>query len=342
VNPWADVPSAIRYPLSFVIPFCATFFLTPLAGRVAHRIGVLDRPSSGAHKTHLGVTPYLGGVAVTAGVIGVALLASGANGELATILACSALLAALGLLDDIRGVAPIVRFSYEGVCGIALWLIGIRAGVFHVAGADLAITVGWVIAVTNAVNFIDNMDGVAPGVAAASALGIAGIAASNGDLLVGSFGLAIAGASLGFLRHNFPPAKIFLGDAGSLLLGFLLAALILKLDLPVGPAPPRALTVLLLAAVPLFDLSVVVIARAAGRRPPWRGGTDHTTHRLKERGWGSREIALAMIGAQAACAVLASFLYLQPEDLIVACLAALAIGWIALLARFLRMPVPVS
>ena len=284
MNPWADVPSAIRYPLSFAIPFGATFLLTPLAGKLAHRIGVLDRPASGAHKTHVGVTPYLGGVAVTAGLLAIALLASGSNGELATILACGGLLAALGLLDDIRGVSQFVRLAYEVVCGVALWLIGIQAGVFHVGGVDLAITVLWVVSVTNAVNFIDNMDGVAAGVAAASALGIAGIAAWNGNFLVGSFGLAVAGASLGFLRYNFPPAKIFLGDAGSLLLGFLLAALTLKLDLPVGPAAPRALTILLLAAVPLFDLSVVVLARARRKAPPWTAGTDHTTHRLKERG----------------------------------------------------------
>ncbi len=176
-------------------------------------------------------------------------------------------MAMIGLLDDIRGLSPLVRLAYEAFAAVALWQVGVGAGIFDVTWIDLTLTVLWVIAVTNAVNFIDNMDGLAAGVTATSALGIFAISAANGDVLVSSLALALAGASLGFLRFNFPPARIFLGDAGSMMLGFLLAALILKLDLPVAPAAPRVLATLLLVAVPLFDLSVVVVARILGRRP---------------------------------------------------------------------------
>ena len=156
----------------------------------------------------------------------------------------------VGLRDDVRSVSPWWRLGFEATAGLALWFVGVRAGVFNLAVTDLPITVLWVVTVVNAVNFIDNMDGVAAGIAACSALGIAAIAGHNGDFLVTSFALAVGGAAIGFLRYNFPPAKIFLGDAGSMLLGFLMAALTLKLDLPVGEAAPRALSTFLLVAFP--------------------------------------------------------------------------------------------
>jgi UDP-GlcNAc:undecaprenyl-phosphate GlcNAc-1-phosphate transferase len=150
--------------------------------------------------------------------------------------------------------------------------------------------------------------------------------------------LALAGASLGFLRYNFPPARIFLGDAGSMMLGFLLAALILKLDLPVGPAAPRILATVLLAAVPLFDLSVVVVARTLGRRPMWRGARDHTSHRLAERGMSRRAVATTFLAAQAICAAVAFPLYHLSETAALAGLATLTLAWIGLLAWFVRLP----
>jgi UDP-GlcNAc:undecaprenyl-phosphate GlcNAc-1-phosphate transferase len=190
------------------------------------------------------------------------------------------------------------------------------------------------------VNFIDNMDGLAAGVTATSALGIFAISAANGDLLVSSLALALAGASLGFLRYNFPPARIFLGDAGSLMLGFLLAALVLKLDLPVGPAAPRVLATVLLVAGPLFDLSVVVVARTLGHRPFWRGGQDHTSHRMAAAGTSRRGIALRFMAVQAACAAGAIPLYRLSESAAIAGLAALALAWAGLLVWFLRRPTP--
>jgi UDP-GlcNAc:undecaprenyl-phosphate GlcNAc-1-phosphate transferase len=252
------------------------------------------------------------------------------------------MLALLGFLDDMRGVSPVVRFSYEATCGLALWLAGVRAGVFGEAWADLLVTIVWVVAVTNAVNLIDNMDGLAAGVTAASALGIFAIAARNGDFLVGSLALAVAGASLGFLRHNFPPARIFLGDAGSLLLGLLLAALTLMLDLPVGPALPRMLTAGLLLAVPLFDLAVVVAARTAGRRAMWRGGTDHTSHRLAAAGLSGRAVALVFAGTQAVCSVLAFAVYDEPSGVVAAASVVAAIAGVALLGVVVRMPTPAA
>ena len=267
-----------------------------MAGRLAGRFDVMDRP--GGHKTHLGATPYLGGVAVAGGLLLVGWLSAGASGQLLVVVGGALVLGFVGLLDDVQPVSPWIRLAYQVVAAIALWLVGVRAGVFDTTWIDLPLTVLWVVAVTNAFNFIDNMDGIAAGVAIASALGIAAIAGYNGDYLVTSLALATAGAALGFLRYNFPPARIFLGDAGSMLLGFLVAALILKLDLPVGPSAPRVLSTVLLAGVPLFDLSVVVIARLRDRRPIWHGSTDHTSHRMSAAGRSRRHVLVYSIAAQ--------------------------------------------
>ena len=187
------MPPMPRYALAFCVPLAATLMLTPLAARLAHRFDVLDHPVD--HKTHRETTPYLGGLAVAIGLLLVAAFAGGASGELMTVLLGALVLAGVGLVDDVRGLSPLIRLAFE------------------------------VVAVTNAMSFIDNMDGLAASVAVASTFGVAAIAASNGDYLVASFALAVAGACLGFLRYNAPPARIFLGDAGSMLLGFLIAAL---------------------------------------------------------------------------------------------------------------------
>ncbi|MGB7805345.1 MAG: MraY family glycosyltransferase, partial [Actinomycetota bacterium] len=293
---WGTVPAWLRYLIAFLIPLVATLILTPMAGRLAGRFDVMDRP--GGHKTHLGATPYLGGVAVAGGLLLVGWLSAGASGQLLVVVGGALVLGFVGLLDDVQPVSPWIRLAYQVVAAIALWLVGVRAGVFDATWIDLPITVLWVVAVTNAFNFIDNMDGIAAGVAIASALGIAAIAGYNGDYLVTSLALSTAGAALGFLRYNIPPARIFLGDAGSMLLGFLIAALILKLDLPVGPSAPRVLSTVLLAGVPLFDLSVVVIARLRDRRPIWHGSTDHTSHRMSAAGRSRRHVLVYSIAAQ--------------------------------------------
>jgi UDP-GlcNAc:undecaprenyl-phosphate GlcNAc-1-phosphate transferase len=333
---WGDVPAGLRYTVAFLLPMVATLILTPMAGRLAHRFDVLDHP--GDHKTHPHATPYLGGLAVAGGLVLIGALAAGANGELLVVLIGAFILGIVGMMDDVHTVSPWIRLGYEASAGIALWLAGIQAGVFHVAVLDLALTVLWVIAVTNAYNFIDNMDGIATGVAAAAAIGIAAIASHNGDFLVTSLSLAVAGAAVGFLRYNIPPARIFLGDAGSMFLGFFIAALILKVDLPVGPWPPRVLSTVLLAGVPLFDMTVVVVARLRDGRPLWRGSTDHTSHRLAAWGRSRRHVLLIAVAAQLACSAVAYAIYDRPVPLVLTVGAVVAALWLGLLWTFLKMP----
>ena len=334
----AAVPDGVRYTLAFVVPAVATLLLTPVAARAAHRYDVLDRP--GGHKVHGGATPYLGGVAVALGLLLIGAATAGTNGELLTILAGALVLGGVGLVDDVRTVSPVLRLLLEAAVGFSLWLVGVRAGVLDMAVVDLPVTVLWVVAVVNAFNMIDNMDGLAAGVAAASAIGIASIAALEGDFLVGSFAFAVAGASIGFLRYNLPPAGIFLGDAGSMLLGTLVAALTLKLDLEVQTDAARLVAIVLLSAVALFDLALVVLARVLGRRPVWIGGTDHTSHRLAERGHSRMLVAVTFAGAQIACSLLAIWVYTRPTATAVATGSVVAGVWAMLLVILLGLPHP--
>lgn len=328
----------VRYTIAFLVPVAATLLLTPVAVRAARRFGLLDRP--GGHKAHGGATPYLGGVAVAAGLLVIGAATAGTNGELMTILAGALVLGAVGLVDDVRTVPPLVRLLIEAAVGASLWFVGVRAGILDTAIVDLPITVLWVVAVVNAFNVIDNMDGLAAGVAAASALGIASIAALEGDYLVGGFAFAVAGASIGFLRYNLPPASIFLGDAGSMLLGALIAALTLKLDLDVQPDAARLTAVVLLVAVPLFDLSLVMVARLARRRPIWLGGTDHSSHRLAEHGQSRLRVAATFSAAQFACSLASVWVYGRSIVTAIVTGAIAATVWAGLMVVLLRLPHP--
>jgi UDP-GlcNAc:undecaprenyl-phosphate GlcNAc-1-phosphate transferase len=290
------------YWIAFFAPLAATALLTPLAARLARRLDVLDQPAS--NKAHREATPYLGGFAMAIGLVVVGGIAAGAEGELLTILLAGLALSIVGLLDDRLTVGPIVKLAVEVGAGVALWLAGARGGLFDVYALDLLLTVVWVVAITNFLNMLDNMDGLAAGVGAIAAGGFFVIAADRGEYLVGAFALAVAGASLGFLAHNFPPARIFMGDAGALLLGFLLAALGLKLDLVGEGGLVRSAAPVLLLGVPILDGLLVITARLRDGRRVYVGGTDHSSHRLAGLGLSGRVIALITYGVElAACGV---------------------------------------
>lgn len=337
MNPLVELPSAVRYPLAFLLPLVATLLLTPVAAKMAHRFGILDHPEG--HKAHPEPTPYLGGVAVIAGMLVVGALAAGASGQLLTIVTCAVGMMLLGLLDDRAGLSPIVRVAYEAAAGGALYLAGVRASFGGPAWVDVVATMLWVVAVTNAVNLLDNMDGLASGVAAVSAFGVFAIAAKEGAFLDASMALAVAGASIGFLRHNFPPARIFLGDAGSLLLGFMLATMALKLDLWVPSSAVRGVVGVLVVGVPLFDMGLVVIARLRGRRPVYLGARDHSSHRLVALGLSARTVAIVVIATQLVCSAAAFVLYRRSEIFVLASAGVLAIAGLLLLALLLRVEV---
>jgi UDP-GlcNAc:undecaprenyl-phosphate GlcNAc-1-phosphate transferase len=258
--------------------------LTPMAMRSALRWKALDRPS--AIKAQAAPVPYLGGVAIVVSfalaVLGASVVRQPDSGldELAIIIGLALALAVMGLIDDLRGLSPLLRLAVEIAAGVVLWATPAGAELFDADLANLVVTVGWTVAVTNAFNLLDNMDGLSSGVAAIAALFLFSLAAQNGQFLVATLAIGLAGCALGFLRSNFHPARIYMGDAGALFLGFLLAVVALKIDLEDAPQNVALGLPIVVLGVPLFDTALVVVNRLAHRRSPMVGGRDHTSHRL--------------------------------------------------------------
>lgn len=275
---------------------------TPAARRIAVRAGVLDRP--GRHKGHREPVPYLGGVAIAAaffaGTVVAALAApAAANRRFGVLLTLAVLIGAVGLVDDLRGLSAGVRLAVQGSAAVLLWTQGVDVTATGVAVLDLVLTVVWIVGVTNAFNLLDNMDGLSAGVAGVAALWCFLLAAFAGQYLVAAAALALTGSALGFLRSNWHPARIYMGDAGSLFLGFVLAVLALELDVPTSAPASFAVPVLVLG-VAILDTSLVTITRLLGGRSPFHGGRDHVSHRLIRLGLDvPRAVALLCAGGAA-------------------------------------------
>jgi UDP-GlcNAc:undecaprenyl-phosphate GlcNAc-1-phosphate transferase len=258
-----------------------TLALTPVAIRAATRFGAVDHPAQ--HKFHQNPTPYWGGLAVLFGmglVLGVLFVPRSVRAQVVVILSAAAFMAVVGALDDWLTLPARPRIAAQLVAATALWFVHVRVSPFDWAPADYVATVFVVLAVTNAWNLIDNMNGLLSGTAAIAATFFFIVAYREGQVLVALMSIVLAGSCLGFLPYNLGRARIFLGDAGALFIGFLLATLALKINLPGHPLFTRAAVPWLILAIPLFDTLLVMVSRMRAGRPVFRGGTDHSSHRL--------------------------------------------------------------
>ncbi len=276
---------------------------TPLARKLAPRLGIIDQPS--ARKLHTQPTPLMGGAAIYAGVA-LALLLTAVVGmqfgdpfrlsELAGILVGASILALIGLWDDRVSLSAGIKLLAQLGAAILLIISGVHVQLPLPYALNLVITVVWVVGITNAINLLDNMDGLSGGISAIAAAFFALLAAMNGQVLVGVLAAAVTGACLGFLVYNFNPASIFMGDAGTLFLGFVLAGLGIKLRFPQAPTPWATWMVpVLVLGLPIFDTTLVFISRLRrGLNPLTTPGKDHTSHRLTHYGLSHREAVLVL------------------------------------------------
>ena len=272
----------IALPVAFAVAVVAT----PLAGRLAHRLGILDRP--GPLKVHAEAIPYLGGLGVLAGV------GAAAGWLRPALLAPLALALLLGVADDRHDLSPRTRLVGELVIAVVgAVLVPTRLpGPLGPLGTALAVVV-----LINAVNLIDGLDGLAAGVGLAASLGYAVLL----DGPARGLALALAGALAGFLVHNRPPARIYLGDGGAYLLGTALA-LLLALAWHADQAPAVSAGALAMVVVPVGDTVVAVVRRRRAGQPLFVGDRGHTYDQLVDRGWPAPRAALALVAAQAALA----------------------------------------
>jgi UDP-GlcNAc:undecaprenyl-phosphate GlcNAc-1-phosphate transferase len=321
---------------TFVAALVGSAVLTPVARRIAVRTGIVDHPAP--HKYHRRTTPYLGGLAITAPVLLLLILqlfAPGSiHGETVAIGLGGLAVCAVGLIDDWRVLGARPRLLVQSLAATGLWVAGIRLVPTGVPLVDLAVTIFVVLAVTNAFNLIDNMDGIACGTAAIAAIFFFVAAAAEGQYLVGAMALAVAGGCLGFLPYNFPPARIFLGDCGTMFLGFLLSVLFIKIRLEGYPLVTRAAVPVLIVAVPLFDMTLVVWSRWRAGRPIFRGGTDHSSHRIGAVVGTPTRVALITYAASLLSGGTASLLLLTHTawPAWIAVTAALSVGLSAMIA----------
>jgi UDP-GlcNAc:undecaprenyl-phosphate GlcNAc-1-phosphate transferase len=301
----------------FAIALAASLGLTAPIRHLALRFGMVDKP--GPRKVHLNPIPLLGGIAIYLGfVLALLLTRHGVpQQQIVGVLAGATLLAIIGFLDD-GGLLHHQVKLFVGMPIAALFLIasGIRAHLFSqffpgTLGVvlDFCLTIVWVVGITASFSILDHMDGLCAGIAAVAAAFFTISAMMNGQVLVSTLGAATLGASLGFLRWNFNPAKIFMGDGGAMFLGFLMATLGLKVRPDSTLFPLNWLVPVLILAVPIFDTTLVSISRARrGLLPFTSPGKDHTAHRLSNLGMGHRGAVLAMYVGAIVCGTIALFI----------------------------------
>lgn len=281
---------------------------TPVARRLALRTGFLDAPN--ARKIHASPIPRLGGVAMyVAFILALILFADRFYvPQMIGIVVGATWVSFLGLWDDRVGLHAGLKLIGQIGGALILVIIGVTVELIPHPLVNAAITVVWIVGITNAINLLDNMDGLAGGVAAIAATFFLLIAALNGQYLVGALSAALLGAAIGFLVYNFNPARIFMGDAGSLFIGFMLAAVGIKLRFLHLPVTATWFIPILVLGLPIFDTTLVFVSRLRrGLNPLTHPGTDHTSHRLVARGLTRREAVLTLYLVAGALGVAAMF-----------------------------------
>jgi UDP-GlcNAc:undecaprenyl-phosphate GlcNAc-1-phosphate transferase len=326
------LPDELRLILAFGCAAGLALVAVPVAIRVAVRTDFLDRPVG--FKTHSRPTPYLGGVALMGAFLPPALVFGGGLSDFAAIVVCAVVLCVLGTVDDRVGLGPLVRILFEVAAAVVLWAAGIGWFLFDASLINLLLTVVWVVGVVNAFNLMDNEDGAAAAVGLASSLGVSALALVEGDPLLAAMAVALAGACGAFLRFNLArPARIFLGDGGSMPLGFLIAAMIAAVP-GTGPLGTEAiLAAAALVAIPILDTTLVTFSRLRRGVPILQGGRDHVTHRLLQWLPSAAAVALVLAMSQVAMSSLAVVLLQAPSSVMVAAGGAyIALGAVIIFA----------
>src|SRR5215475_14240924 len=270
----------IRYGAAFILSVIFSLYWTPVIRKAALQLGIVDRPD-GLLKNHEDAVPYLGGIAVFMSFLLTVGILTDFGQETLGLLLSGSIALMVGLIDDFGAMNPVQKLLGQTLAALVL----IKSGIYIKLGflpiwIAIPLTMFWVLAVMNALNIIDILDGLAAGVSVIAALSIAIANFMASRNAVAFLSLVLAGAVLGFLRHNFHPAKIYLGDAGSLFIGFMLAAL----SMNAGYTRANLLAVLspvFILGIPLFDLSLVVWIRWRNGMPVTKGSPDHFALRLR-------------------------------------------------------------
>jgi UDP-GlcNAc:undecaprenyl-phosphate GlcNAc-1-phosphate transferase len=320
----------VRIPYSLILAvstMAATLLIVPMVMRWARRIGALDHP--GPRRIHAKAVPTLGGIAFAITVLGGAWIARLLPGPasaldlypLIGITLASIPILALGITDDLRGTPPLAKLGVQACAALVLYHFGLGVptltnpigGNLDPGWLNAPLTVAWVLIVVNAVNLIDGLDGLASGVVLLASATLWWVARSHADLYVMFFASFLIGTTAGFLRYNFPPARVFMGDTGSQFLGLMLAAVSL-LDNRKGTATVTLLFPLVALALPIADSVLAFFRRAAAGRHVFQGDSGHIHHRLLRLGLSQAQATILLWGLSAVLGGVAILLAGQPRE----------------------------
>ena len=281
------ITSLLFAAVAALIALVTAWAITPYTSKLAYRWGILDRPDPTiGHKRHAITTPYLGGVAIVAGTaagcvmlipIRVSKLDTPRQLVLGILLAGA--LGLIGLFDDIRPSPRSFRLLAQVAAAAGAWILGFRVEAAPWEELNAALSMLWLIGITNAFNLLDNMDGLSAGMAGVSAFSFMALAGLGDLWVLAVIAAALAGGAFGFLIHNKHPAKVFMGDAGSLFIGFSLALIGLELRFD-NLLQVTFLIPIVVLGVPILDTAIVVISRLRAGLSPFLGARDHISHRL--------------------------------------------------------------
>jgi UDP-GlcNAc:undecaprenyl-phosphate GlcNAc-1-phosphate transferase len=316
--------------------------------KLALRVEAVDAPNL-ARKIQKEPVPYLGGVAIAIGILAAsygAMLAVDFSWEtvkLASFVLVPALaISAMGLWDDLKGLEPWPRLLAQTFTGaivaVILTATDTMGFAFDSQILNYSITILWIVGVCNSINFFDNHDGGAAGTVAVITFFLFFIAYDRQQVLVSALAIVTAGATAGFLIWNRHPAKIYMGDAGSLFLGIIISVLTIRLSPGVVPAYKSLAIPLFLMATPILDTTVAVTSRISRGISPFQGGRDHLSHRLMRKGLNRRITAFTLWGFAGIYGLIATGIYTWPDTWGTQLTIVGAIAWLAQLIYFLRIP----
>jgi UDP-GlcNAc:undecaprenyl-phosphate GlcNAc-1-phosphate transferase len=309
--------------IAFFLSLAATALLTPLVMVAARRFDLVARPR--VDRWHTRTVALMGGIAILLGTLGTWLCVADIS-HFATPVLLAVAMFGLGLVDDLRDIRPYLKLIVQFACSAFLVTSGVVFWQFPY-WLSLPITLVWIIGITNAINLLDNMDGLAAGVSMLSAAATGFYCLQSGAPQIAPLAFAVSGSCAGFLLFNFSPARIFMGDCGSLFLGFILAALTVLC--PSRSAPNLLLSLLVpvaVLAIPLFDTALVSVARTFHGRSIAQGGRDHSSHRLVSLGLSERGTVLVLYGLTLLFGVLALVSTRLPFLQVVLLMALLLVG----------------
>lgn len=296
----------MAYVVAFLIGLVITFITTPLVSRLAVKIGAIDKPD--ARKVHHGAIPRLGGLAIFLGYIVSLVYCFPANQmhDLLGLVLGTLILVAVGIWDDVKQIEPKTKLMGQIIAAAVLCAYGIRVdflslpwgGTLFLHYWSVPLTIFWIVGFTNIVNLIDGLDGLAAGISGIACFVLAIVLISMGQYACGVAALGLAGSVCGFLRYNFNPAKIFMGDTGSMLLGYTVAAISVM-----GAVKTAAVAALAVAAIvlglPILDTLFAIIRRKISDRPIFKPDKGHVHHRLLAQGLSQKQAVLLMYAVTA-------------------------------------------